>query len=664
MRTARARQKLYHAARLAIAPAGILALQQFASAGTVNWRQFTTTGTLNWNDANNWTTGIPGTNDSSLIINFDPSAPGTSIASGGVSQTFTANNDLGTVSVNQLNLSGTSNSSSTSRTININGGTLLFQSASATISNGTTTNGASGRLNYSIGSSLSLNADLSITLSNTGTMTFAGGVSAVTSPRTITLSGTGTSSFSGPIGDGSGKVSFTQNGTGTVTFSGTNTFTGDILINSGTVAATGATADTSLGQGNTIKVGNTSGSQAATLILGNAGYANAITVQNNSGLMTIQNNGNSSTTMSGLVTVNKDVTIIELGTSGGTMTFNGTISGSGNLILQNNGTSNISLGNTNSGFTGAVSITSGTTRVTAAAALNSANFVSVDSQNASVFNINNNSITIAGLKDGANGGGTVTNTGTTLKTLTLAGSGTYSYGGDITASTLANMGLAVALTGNGSQVLSGTTHYAGATSIASGRLIVNGNIAASSGVAINANGTLAGSGTISSVNAAGVVSPGNGKGILTTGNLTINGGTLAIDLSKADARATQDPLAGTDYDQLSVGGTVSLSSATLALSGGPGMKNGDLYFILVNDGADSINGAFSGLPAGLFTTQGMQFQISYVADSTGIGSMSGGNDIALQAIAVPEASMLSVLGLGAVAMLRRRRRANAGLPAR
>jgi autotransporter-associated beta strand protein len=260
-------------------------------------------------------------------------------------------------------------------------------------------------------------------------------------------------------------------------------------------------------------------------------------------------------------------------------------------------------------------------------------------------------------------GGTVNNSGS-ARTLTLGGSGSYSFGGDITATTPANLSVNVALTGNGSQTLGGTTHYAGATTVASGKLIVDGNISASSGVTVNNGATLGGSGTTSSVNAAGIVSPGTAKGILSTGNLTLGGGTLAIDLSKADVRAAQAPLAGTDYDQLGVGGTVSLSSATLALSAGSGLKDGDLYFVLVNDSTDAINGTFTGLANNsLFTTQGLQFQISYVADSVG-NAMSGGNDIALLAVAVPEPSTLSLLALGGLAMLRRRRRANAATAAR
>jgi hypothetical protein len=368
------------------------------------------------------------------------------------------------------------------------------------------------------------------------------------------------------------------------------------------------------------------------------------------------------------MTLNKDLSLAV--TTGQTLRFTGAATGAaftgGGTLIVNSATgasTAVQIGGNNPNFTGAVSVASGLFKIESSTALSAANVVAVNSTGSATFEMNGNAVTIAGLNNGTNGGGTVNNSGTALRTLTLGGSGNYNYGGDITANTVANLGLTVSLTGSGSQTLTGTTHYAGATNLTSGKLIVDGNIAASSGVSVSSGGTLAGSGTVNSVNAAGVISPGVGKGVLSTASATLNGGTLAIDLSKAGARAGLAPLAGTDYDQLNVTGTVSLSSATLTLSTAAGMKNNDIYFILVNDGGDAINGTFAGLPAGLFTVQGMQFQISYVADSIN-GTMNNGNDIALQAIAVPEPSALSLLGIGALAVSRRRRRANIERPAR
>jgi hypothetical protein len=512
------------------------------------------------------------------------------------------------------------------------------------------------------------------TLQMSGTISGNGGITAsnlsggtvkltgtINNTGTITNSspGTGGLNISGVVG--SSVQGVIQNSAGsTLSMSGANTsMAANITVKRGTLSLS---SNASAAGSGTILLGDTSAlnSDNATFLVDSRTWNNNVTVQAGGLGTATMGNGGSAAVFAGLVTLNKDLTLASNGT--GTVRLSATVSGaaltgSGNLIVTSAtpAATNVTVGGNNSGFTGSVSVVSGSFKLDTSSgnALSAANAVAVDSLNSATFELNNNSVTIAGLRNGSNGGGVVNNSGA-ARILTIGGNGTYSFGGDITATTVANLGLNVSLTGNGSQTLSGTTHYAGATNVISGRLIVDGNIAASSGVSVSSGATLAGSGTTSSVTAAGVVSPGTTKGVLSTGNLTLSGGTLALDLSKAGVRAGQSPLAGTDYDQLNVAGAVSLSSASLALTPTAGIQNGDLYFIVVNDGADAVNGTFTGLPAGVFTTQGLQFQISYTADSTS-NSMINGNDIALQAIAVPEPSTLSLLTIGGLAMLRRRR---------
>jgi hypothetical protein len=111
------------------------------------------------------------------------------------------------------------------------------------------------------------------------------------------------------------------------------------------------------------------------------------------------------------------------------------------------------------------------------------------------------------------------------------------------------------------------------------------------------------------------------------------------------------------YDQINVTGTVTLSGilATSITSGS--YVNGDLLFILLNDGGDAIAGSFSNFNQGdvVANYSGLDWTISYVADSTG-NAFTGGNDIALLAVATipePRAAMLGAIGL--LALLRRRR---------
>jgi hypothetical protein len=64
-----------------------------------------------------------------------------------------------------------------------------------------------------------------------------------------------------------------------------------------------------------------------------------------------------------------------------------------------------------------------------------------------------------------------------------------------------------------------------------------------------------------------VLSPGNSPGITTSGNLTLTGGsTLLIEVDDDNAGAYPGAVAGVDYDQTQVTGTVTINSgATLNL---------------------------------------------------------------------------------------------------
>lgn len=110
--------------------------------------------------------------------------------------------------------------------------------------------------------------------------------------------------------------------------------------------------------------------------------------------------------------------------------------------------------------------------------------------------------------------------------------------------------------GSGTQVLSGENSYTGGTTVSGGVLAVNGSIL---GVTtVSGSGTLAGTGSVGTliVNSGGVLAPGNSPGILTVGDTTFNPlGVLQLELL-TDGTGS----AGTDWDQLSVAGTLDLSN--------------------------------------------------------------------------------------------------------
>jgi MYXO-CTERM domain-containing protein len=207
--------------------------------------------------------------------------------------------------------------------------------------------------------------------------------------------------------------------------------------------------------------------------------------------------------------------------------------------------------------------------------------------------------------------------------------------------------------GAGTMELTGSNSYTGATLVTGGKLIVNGNISTSV-TTVQTGGTIGGSGTVGSliVQAGGTVAPGNSPGVLTVDGDYSQSGTLALEINGLSAGSLHDQVV---VDRSSGDGTVSISgNLSVLFGGGYTPANGDLIFILLNDGTDAITGTFSGLAQNDIVAShgGYDWRISYSADASG-SSFLGGNDIALVAVPEPEAALLG--GLGLLALLRRRR---------
>jgi fibronectin-binding autotransporter adhesin len=186
--------------------------------------------------------------------------------------------------------------------------------------------------------------------------------------------------------------------------------------------------------------------------------------------------------------------------------------------------------------------------------------------------VSNNNLTVGPVSDGGLGW-----------SLTKSGPGTLTLnaGNSFTGATIVSNGV-LALTGSGS--LSSSSLFL-ATSAATLDVTGVGGLALASGQA------LAGNGTVSGAVAAGsgtILAPGgnNVAGTLTVnGNLTLNGGTLNVDLT-----TTTTPGGGTN-DLVVVTGTLNLSSpSTINVSGSP--LNGNWYTLIQY-------GAFAGSLANL-----------------------------------------------------------------
>lgn len=191
-----------------------------------------------------------------------------------------------------------------------------------------------------------------------------------------------------------------------------------------------------------------------------------------------------------------------------------------------------------------------------------------------------------------------------------------------------------------------------------GTLVLSGSISGS--VSVRNSSLLTGSGQTGNIDvfAGATFSPaGTQPGAFQTQGLNIEaGGALRIDIDNA--------LPTTGYDQVSVAGLVTLTTANLQLDlGFAPAPNIDVFYVLLNDDIDPVVGAFgqlNGVPTSLnqgdsFLLGGHTFQISYTAESGG-GFSGAGNDIAIRAIPEPSSFGLLLGGLG-ITLARRRKRA-------
>jgi fibronectin-binding autotransporter adhesin len=308
----------------------------------------------------------------------------------------------------------------------------------------------------------------------------------------------------------------------------------------------------------------------------------------------------------------------------------------GTGTLTKNGAGLLSLGGVNT-YTGLTTVNGGELRLTTTDSVFDAdNEIAVAT--GATFNINARNATIAGLSNVSSAGGTLTNTGA-ARTLSIGGSGTYTFNGTITATTPAN--LALTKTGSGTQTLSGNNTYAGITTISAGTLLINGNqtaatgnVSVASGATLGGNGTLGGATTIT-----GILSPGNG-GIDTlniVNNVTWQGA--------ASAGAPTDWVfnlasSGTGADLLNITGNFTKDTAL-----------GSIFRFDFKNSAPALVGTTFKLVdwSGTTTFADSDFSVTSSSGLEGTFAFNGSQlDFTLSAIPEPSTWSSLILGLGLI----------------
>ena len=201
--------------------------------------------------------------------------------------------------------------------------------------------------------------------------------------------------------------------------------------------------------------------------------------------------------------------------------------------------------------------------------------------------------------------GSIVGTGsvTTEYQVSLLEGATSSFTGPLTVTSGTNLWVAGTLS-NASPFTVSSSAY----------LTVSGSISVPL-VTVGANGFLSGSGTMTAATLTNATLVPDT--VLTTGNLSVQGGTVMFRISLSPGQDSQT--------QLVTVGTVTLANPALDVSvpWNPPVT-GDSFVLIDNDGTDPVSGTFAGLPEGaVFAVGDTSFRITY--------SGGTGNDVVLTA---------------------------------
>lgn len=334
------------------------------------------------------------------------------------------------------------------------------------------------------------------------------------------------------------------------------------------------------------------------------------------------------------------------GSNTGTATVTANIGANVTEIIVNRPSATLALSGNNTNFAGNVDVQSGSFRVASTTALNSKNVLNLSGGGVDV----RNNVTIAGLT----GAGRVTNSsGAGTQTITLGGSGTYSFThsnqSDFSDTNVTS--LKVAMDSTGSQTIAGYWTKRGGIEVASGKLVLGGaDVFSGTGGAYSMGTLLIGGGTLSSnqtnVNVATHSHSGmvmqvslasgtldlneTGVGSMTLGNTTSGNPGSSFLISGGTWKLTIESISSFDKIIGKSNGSFSITGGTIDLTGGT-INYASTYQILSGFGSGSVS------------------DISFTGyDSTNYSaSLNSSGELSFSAI--PEPSTFGLLFVGSLA---------------
>ena len=434
----------------------------------------------------------------------------------------------------------------------------------------------------------------------------SGTVITTTVPGLVTLtdSGSASSSYGGTLSDGSGQLALVKSGSGTLTISGSDSYSGGTTITAGTLQ---------LGKFDALPTGNLA-IDGGTLNLDGHGVSVGELTGGSGGLIT--------TTVASPVTLTTKI--------GANVTYAGMLTdGAGTLSLVKNGTWTLALSGSNS-YSGGTTINAGTLQLGNTYALGTA--AGNLTVNGGIINLDGYSPTVAQLSGSS--GAVITTTAEGLQTLTLA-EGAYGVATNYAGAIRDGSGhVALAVNCKGELILSGSNDYSGGTTIYGVNSVIMGNPyclgAATGNLTVNGGGlAMDYSLTVGALSGTGfsLIEGSSGLTLTTISSMSTTYSGVLLDL--ALVKGGSGTLTLTQNNEYS-GTTINAGTLQMGSANALGATTGSLTIdggTLNLDGYSPTVGALSGSSGGLITsstTGAITLTVDSNATSTYVGSVNNG----------------------------------------